>query len=117
MRFASRFSRARVRTASAVGGPYVQRGEDFGGFLGKLENPGFQVLGKSEKVGPTSRPDFGAFQIAVSRARPIKNILAGPHGSGGPPEPSGPARIFFTGRARETAIWNAPRASRKSANS
>ena len=73
-------------------------------------------MGKSEKVGPTSRPDFGAFQMAVSRARPLKNILAGPDGSGGPPEPSGPAGIFFMGRARETAIWNAPRARRKSTN-
>ena len=32
--------------------PYVQRGEDFGGFLGKLENPGFQVLGKIGESGP-----------------------------------------------------------------
>ena len=51
-----------------------------------------------------------AFQIAVSRARAVKNILAGPDGSGAPPEPSGPARIFSTARARETAIWNALRA-------
>ena len=70
----------------------------------------FRFWEKSEKVGPTSRPRFGAFQIAVSRARAVKNILAGPDGSGAPPEPSGPARIFFMARARETVIWNALRA-------
>ena len=43
VRFASRFSRARVRTASAAGGPHVQRGEAFGGFSGNL---GFRVFGK-----------------------------------------------------------------------
>ena len=66
----------------------------------------FRFSEKSEKVGPTSRPGFGAFQIAVSRARAVKNILAGPDGSEGPPEPSGPARILLTARARETAIRN-----------
>ena len=43
----------------------------------------------------------------------MKNILACPDSSAGPPEPSGPARIFFTARARETALSNAPRAWRK----
>ena len=73
----------------------------------------FRFWGKSEKVGPTSRPRFGAFQIAVSRARAVKNILAGPDGSGGPPEPSGSARIFFSVRTRETTIWNAPKRGRE----
>ena len=55
----------------------------------------FRFWEKSDKVGPTSRPRFGAFQTVVSRARAVKNILAAPDGSGGPPEASGPAQMFF----------------------
>ena len=36
-------------------------------------------------------------------SRPVKTILAGPDASGGPTEASGPARMLFTGRAREGA--------------
>ena len=46
----------------------------------------------------------GTVQIAVSRARSIKNILTGPDGPDAPSEPSGPARIFFIGRARESEV-------------
>ena len=63
----------------------------------------FRFWEKSEKVGPTSRPGFGAFQIAVSRARAVKSILAGPDASVGPPEASGPARMLFWDRVREGA--------------
>ena len=45
----------------------------------------------------------GAFQMAVSRARSIKNILVGPDGPCGPPEPSGPARMIFGMRWRNGA--------------
>ena len=102
MRFASRFSRARVRAASAAGGPYVQRGEAFGGFWGNL---GFRVfLGNSEKVAPGAGSPYLVSKTAPSRARFLKNILAGLDGLGGPPEPSGPVRMFFMGRGREGAV-------------
>ena len=52
---------------------------------------------------PNFRQARGAFQIAVSRARAVKNILAGPDASGGPTEASGPARMFFWDRVREGA--------------
>ena len=52
-------------------------------------------------------PDFrqagGTFQIAVSRTRPVKNILAGPDDSGGPPEPSETARMLFGVRPKNWA--------------
>ena len=52
MRFVSLFSREKLHGLLKRGGPHVQRGEDFGGFSGKLENPGFQVLGKIGQSGP-----------------------------------------------------------------
>ena len=84
--------------------PYVQRGEGFAGFSGKLENLGFQVFGNSEKVAPGAGSPYLVSKTAPSRARPLKNILAGLDGLGGPPEPSGPVRMFFMGRGREGAV-------------
>ena len=52
VRFVSRFSRAEDCGIFKVCGPQEQRGKDFGGCWGKLENPGFHVLGKSEKPAP-----------------------------------------------------------------
>ena len=86
-----------MRTASAAGGPYLQRGEDFGGFSGKLENLGFQVVGKLEKAAPGAGSPYPVTNSAPSRARPVKSILAGPDAGVGPPEASGSARTFFTG--------------------
>ena len=104
VRFVSRFSREKLRGHLKRGGPHVQRGEDFGGFWGKLENPGFQVLGKSDKLATPPRVRRGTVQTADSRARPIKNVPAGPDASGSPTEASGPAGSFFIGRARESAV-------------
>ena len=101
MRFASQFSRARVRTASAAGGPYVQRGEDFGGFWGNLDFPGF--WGILRKVAPGAGSSYPVSNSAPSRARATKNIPAGPDGSGGPPEPSETARIMSGVRLRNAA--------------
>ena len=102
MRFASRFSRARVRTASAAGGPHVQRREALGGFWG---NRGFRVFsGNSEKVAPGAGSSTLVSKTAPSRARPLENILAGLDGLGELPEPSGPVRMFFMGRGREGAV-------------
>ena len=52
MRFVLRLSREKLRGHLKRGGPHVQRGEDFGGFSGKLENPVFQVLGKLSRRAP-----------------------------------------------------------------
>ena len=79
-------------------------GENLADFWGKLENPGFQVLGNSEKSAPGAGSSSLVSTTAPSRARFIKNILAGPDASVGPPEPSGTARIFFLDRARDGEI-------------
>ena len=52
MRFASLFSRAGESGSLDSCTPDVQRGEDFGGFLGKLQNPVFQVLGNPSQRAP-----------------------------------------------------------------
>ena len=104
MRFVSRFSREKVRGLLKRGGPHVQRGEDFGGFSGKLENLGFPVLQNSEKSAPGAGSSSLVSKTAPSRARPIKNVLADPDAPGGLPETSGTARIFFWSRAREGEI-------------
>ena len=52
---------------------------------------------------PDLRQAGGTFQIAVSRTRPVKNILAGPDDSGGPPEPSETARMLFGVRPKNWA--------------
>ena len=67
------------------------------------ENLGFQVLGKSEKPAPGAGSPYPVTNSAPSRARSLKNILAGPGGFGAPPEPSGHARMFSMGCAREGA--------------
>ena len=77
------------------------RGGGFARFGRKLENLGFQVLGKSDNLATPPRVRRGTFQIAVSRARSINKIPAGPDGSGAPPEPSGAAGILFMDRACE----------------
>ena len=64
----------------------------------------FEFLGKSEKSAPGAGSSSLVSKTAHSRARPIKNILAGPDGSGGPPELSGPVRMFFVDRGREGAV-------------
>ena len=61
----------------------------------------FGFLGNSEKAAPGAGSSTLVSKTAPSRARPLKNILAGPDGSGGQPEPSAPVRMFFTGRGRE----------------
>ena len=68
------------------------------------ENLGFQVLGKSEKPAPGAGSPYPVTNSAPSRARSLKNILACPDSSGGPPNASGPARMFSRGRAREGAV-------------
>ena len=104
MRFVSRVVREKLHGHLKRGGPHVQRGEDFGGFWGKPENPGFQVLGKSDKLATPPRVRRDTVQTTDSRARPIKNVPAGPDASVGLPETSGPAGILFIGCARESAI-------------
>ena len=104
VRFVSLVSREKLHGHLKRGGPHVQRGEDFGGFWGKPENPGFQVLGKSHKLATPPRVRRGTVQTADSRARPIKSIPAGPDASGSPTEASGPAGTFFIGRARESVV-------------
>ena len=64
----------------------------------------FGFLGNSEKVAPGAGSSYLVSKTAPSRARPLKNILAGLDGLGGPPEPSGPVRMFFMGRGREGAV-------------
>ena len=101
MRFASRFSRARLRAASKGGGVRMYSGgrplADFG------ETWVFGFVGNSEKVAPGAGSPTSVSQISPSRARSEKNILAAPDGSGGPPEASGHARMFFWDRVREGA--------------
>ena len=74
-------------------------GGDFVGFSWQLENLGFQVMGNSEKLAPGAGSPTSVSQFSPSRARSQKNILAVPDGSGSPPGASGPARLFFMGRA------------------
>ena len=76
---------------------------EFVRFPGKRENICFPVFGKPEKVAPGAGSPTSVSQIPPSRARSEKNILAAPDGSGGPPEPSGPAQMFFWCRVREGA--------------
>ena len=61
----------------------------------------FGLFANSEKALPGAGSSTLVSKTAPSRARPLKNILAGPDGSGGQPEPSGPVRMFFMGRRRE----------------
>ena len=61
---------------------------------------------------PGFRQARGAFESAVSRARAVKNILAGPDGSGGPAELSGHAKIFFMGAHKNLAVLTVPRRTR-----
>ena len=79
------------------GGVDVHRMVDLVRFSGKLENLGFQAVGKLEKAAPGAGSPYPVTNSAPSRARPVKSILAGPDAGVGPPEASGPARIFFTG--------------------
>ena len=83
------------------GGPACTAGGGLWRIFGKT---GFsKILGNSGKVAPGAGSPCLVSKTAPSRARPLKNILAGTDGSGGPPEPSGPARMFFSDRAREGA--------------
>ena len=89
MRFVSRFSHAEDCGTFKVCGPHVQRGGDFGGFWGKLEHPGFQVLGNSDKLATVSG---------------LRNIVSGVQvdetGSARPEIAA--ARVFFIGEHQET---------------
>ena len=85
------------------GGEGVHLLGEFVRFPGKLENVCFQVFGKPEKLAPGAGSPTSVSQISPSRARSETNILAVPDGSGGPPEASGPTRMFFRDRVREGA--------------
>ena len=89
MRFVSRFSREKLRGPLKRGGPHVQRGEDFGGFLGKPENPGFQVLGNSDKLA-----------TVLGLANIVSGVQVDETGSARPEIAA--ARVFFIGEHQET---------------
>ena len=91
------------------------QGKDFVGLLAKRGNWVFPFLANSRKMtktGPNGGRPLLVSNTAPSLAQPIKNILVGPDGSGGPPEPSGPTRMFFMGGAREGAGYTVPRRTR-----
>jgi len=106
---------AHVRTLHITQGWGGHQGEDFVGLLAKRENLVFPLLANSRKMtktGPNGGLPLLVSKTAPSLAQPIKNILVGPDGSGGPPEPSGPTRMFFMGRAHEGAGCAVPRRTR-----
>ena len=91
MRFASPFSRAGESGSLDSCTPDVQRGEDFGGFLGKLENPGFQVLGKPSRRAPV-----------LGLASIVSGVWVGETGSARPK--IAVARVVFIRELKETCL-------------
>ena len=63
----------------------------------------FAFCHKTDNLPPTARSPYSVSKTAPSRARPEKNIPAGPDSSGGPPEPSETVRMFAGVRLRNTA--------------
>ena len=63
----------------------------------------FGLWGNSDEMATPPRVRRGAFQSVVSRARSMKNILAGPDASDGPPEPSETVRMIVGVRLKNAA--------------
>ena len=97
-------SRARKNLANSTRVPpmYI-RGRTLSDLWQNAKTLVFAFCQKMDNLLPTARSPYSVSKTAPSRARPAKNIPAGPDSSGGPPELSETVRMFFGLRLRNAA--------------